>query len=106
MVGRFKFPKKKYVSSSMQNDVAVRYRRGLEKHPFLLFGLPFITIMVAGSFFLTPVTAVRYEKHDKKQRFLSKDEALGIGANRRKVDVRDEYYVGYSCYYVISYYLY
>lgn len=64
----------------------------MEKHPFALFGLPFIATMVAGSFFLTPATAIRYEKHDRKQRQLSKEEELGLGKNRRKVDINEEYY--------------
>ena len=48
--------------------------------------------MVAGSFFLTPATAIRYERHDRKVQQLSKEEALGIGKDRRKVDVNEEYY--------------
>lgn len=35
--------------------------------------------MVAGSFFLTPATALRYERHDRKVQQLSKDEAMGLG---------------------------
>ena len=48
--------------------------------------------MVAGSFFLTPATALRYERHDRKVRQLSKEEELGIGKDRRKVDINEEYY--------------
>jgi len=47
---------------------------------------------VAGSFFLTPATALRYEKHDKKVKTLSQDEALGLSKDRRKVDMNEEYY--------------
>lgn len=50
--------------------------------------------MVAGSFFLTPATAIRYEKHDRRVQRLSKEEELGIGKNARKVDMKEEYYVG------------
>ena len=49
--------------------------------------------MVAGSFFLTPATAIRYEKHDRRVSRLSKEEELGIGKNARKVDMKEEYYV-------------
>lgn len=49
--------------------------------------------MVAGSFFLTPATAVRYEKHDRRVQRLSKEEALGIGKAGRRVDMNEEYYV-------------
>ena len=75
--------------------MAARYRSGLARHPFLLFGLPFIATMVAGSFFLTPATAIRYEKHDRKVRRMSKEEELGIGKGGRRVDMKEEYYVSF-----------
>ena len=86
------FPRRRYPSLAARSTVAARYRTSLQKHPFLLFGLPFIATMVAGSFFLTPATAVRYEKHDRKVRQMSKEEELGIGKDRRKVDMAEEYY--------------
>ncbi|KAI9841597.1 MAG: Cytochrome oxidase assembly [Sclerophora amabilis] len=86
------FQSKTFKSSAASNTIGARYRSALAKHPFALFGLPFILTMVAGSFFLTPATALRYEKHDRKVRQLSRDEELGIGADRRKVDMREEYY--------------
>lgn len=69
----------------------------LAKHPFAAFGLPFLLTMVAGSFFLTPATALRYEKHDRKVRQMSEEERLGIGSERRRVDMREEYYVSLRC---------
>jgi cytochrome c oxidase assembly protein subunit 16 len=87
------FPSKKYRSSTSQNTIGARYRVALNKHPFALFGLPFIVTMVAGSFFLTPATAVRYEKHDRRVQQMTKDEELGIGKDRRRVDINEEYYV-------------
>jgi cytochrome c oxidase assembly protein subunit 16 len=90
---RFKFQSKKYLPSSASNTFAAQYRRHLQKRPFLLFGLPFIATMVAGSFFLTPAAAVRYERHDRKVRQMTKEEQLGIGKEARKFDMREEYYV-------------
>lgn len=87
------FTNKKFRSRAEANTIASRYRTGLAKHPFLLFGLPFIATMVAGSFFLTPATAIRYEKHDRRVRRLSKEEELGIGKAGRRVDMKEEYYV-------------
>ena len=87
------FPNKKFRSRAEANTIASRYRTALSRHPFLLFGFPFIATMVAGSFFLTPATAIRYEKHDRKVRRLSKEEELGIGKAGRKVDMNEEYYV-------------
>lgn len=48
--------------------------------------------MLAGSFFLTPATALRYELHDRKMRQLNREEELGIGKDRRKIDLNEEYY--------------
>lgn len=87
------FSNKKFPSSAQSNTIAARYRAALVKHPFALFGLPFIATMVAGSFFLTPATAVRYEKHDRKVQRLTKEDELGIGKAKRKVDMKEEYYV-------------
>lgn len=49
--------------------------------------------MLLGSFFLTPATALRYERHDRKVRQLTKDEELGIGKDKRRIDLAEEYYV-------------
>ncbi|KUI57652.1 Cytochrome c oxidase assembly protein cox16, mitochondrial [Cytospora mali] len=86
------FSNKKYISAAESNTIAARYRAALAKRPFLLFGLPFMAIIVAGSFVLTPATAIRYEKHDRKVRQMTREEELGVGRERRKVDIRDEYY--------------
>lgn len=87
------FQNKKFRSAADSNTIAAKYRVKLARHPFLLFGLPFIATMVAGSFFLTPATAIRYEKYDRRVRRLSKEEELGIGKGGRKVDMKEEYYV-------------
>jgi cytochrome c oxidase assembly protein subunit 16 len=88
------FGNKKFRSSAQPSTIASRYRSALAKHPFALFGLPFIATMVAGSFFLTPATAVRYEKHDRRVQRVSKEDELGIGKAGRRVDMKEEYYVG------------
>jgi cytochrome c oxidase assembly protein subunit 16 len=87
------FQSKKYRSSASAKTLGAHYRIALSKHPFLLFGLPFVATMVAGSFFLTPATALRYEKNDRRVQQMNKDEELGIGKDRRKVDMNEEYYV-------------
>lgn len=87
------FRSKKFRGAAESNTIAARYRSALARHPFALFGLPFIATMVAGSFFLTPAAAIRYEKHDRRVRRLSKEEELGIGKAGRRVDMKEEYYV-------------
>lgn len=64
----------------------------MAKHPFLLFGLPFMTVIIAGSFVLTPATAIRYEKYDRKVRQMSEKEEKDMGLQKRKVDMREEYF--------------
>ncbi|KAK3113955.1 Cytochrome oxidase assembly [Teratosphaeriaceae sp. CCFEE 6253] len=86
------FQAKKFRASSANSTVAGRYRNALAKHPFALFGLPFIATMVLGSFFLTPATALRYERHDRKVRQVTEDERLGIGKDKRRIDMKEEYY--------------
>lgn len=90
------FGKKKFVSASHSHTIAAKYRVALVKHPFLSFGLPFMAIIVAGSFALTPATAIRFERHDRKVRQMTKEEELGVGKSGRKVDIKDEYYVSLS----------
>ncbi|KAI1121227.1 cytochrome c oxidase assembly protein COX16-domain-containing protein [Nemania abortiva] len=86
------FQSKKYRSTADAGTFAAKYRVMMAKHPFLLFGLPFMSIIVAGSFILTPATAIRYERHDRRVRQLTRDEELGVGKERRKVNIKDEYY--------------
>lgn len=87
------FPSKKFVSKADLDTPGARYRTAIGKRPFLYFGLPFLAIIIAGSFVLTPATAIRYEKHDRKIKQLSKAEELDVRKNPRKVDWREEYHV-------------
>ncbi|GAB1311664.1 Cytochrome oxidase assembly [Madurella fahalii] len=86
------FQSRKFRSSAESSKFGVRYRAAMAKHPFLLFGLPFISVIVAASFVLTPATAIRYERHDRKVRQMTREEELGVGKGGRKVDIREEYY--------------
>ena len=88
------FASKKFTASSQPSTFATRYRAALAKHPFILFGLPFLATMVLGSFFLTPAAALRFERHDRKTRQMTRDEEMSfLGKEKRKVDIREEYYV-------------
>jgi len=86
------FQNRKYRSAADANTFGARYRTMMAKRPFLLFGLPFLTVIVGASFALTPATAIRYERHDRKVRQMTRDEELGVGKLGRKVDIREEYY--------------
>lgn len=87
------FQNTKFRGSGDAGNFGVRYRQLIRKRPFLAFGLPFILVVVAGSFVLTPATAIRYEKYDRKVRQMTKDEELNVRRAARKVDMKDEYYV-------------
>ncbi|KAI9010364.1 cytochrome c oxidase assembly protein COX16-domain-containing protein [Phycomyces nitens] len=63
-----------------------------KKHPFVLFGLPFLAIMVGGSFGLAQLTQTRYDHRDMRNTKLAKEEALGIDKNRRKLSLQEEYW--------------
>ena len=42
---------------------------------------------------LTPATALRYERYDRKNQQITHEQAMGLGQDRRKVNMKDEYYV-------------
>ncbi|KAM5348883.1 hypothetical protein ACJ41O_008706 [Fusarium nematophilum] len=86
------FQSKKFRTAADMNSIGMRYRQVMNKHPFLMFGLPFMAVIVAGSFVLTPATAVRYERYDRKVRQMTKDEELNVRRSPRKVDMKEEYY--------------
>ncbi|KAJ5201603.1 Cytochrome c oxidase assembly protein cox16 [Penicillium cinerascens] len=93
-------------TSTLGERIGALYRARLSRHPFLLFGLPFIAVIVAGSFVLTPAAALRYERYDRKVQQVSQEEAFKLGLKgpdgeegikrnpRRRVigDEREEYY--------------
>ena len=90
------FSNQKYRTASYAKTFAGRYRAALHKNHFWVFGLPFLTIIVGASFALTPITAVRYERHDRRVAQVTREEELGIGKGSRKVDMREEYNVSAS----------
>jgi cytochrome c oxidase assembly protein subunit 16 len=90
------FARNKWRSAAQMDTIAMRWRRAINRHPFALFGAPFMAIIIGASFMLTPVTAVRYEKYDRRVRGVTAEEEQGLGqARRRPVDMREEYYVSW-----------
>ncbi|KAG5972067.1 Cytochrome oxidase assembly [Claviceps cyperi] len=86
------FQNKKFRTAANSSNIAARYRRMLNKYPFLFFGLPFLSVIVGASFVVTPATAIRYERNDRKVRRLTRQEELGLKRDARPVDMREEYY--------------
>ncbi len=91
------FPTKKYrtpfEANSFSRSLKGKYLNLVYKYPALVFGAPFVTAIVAGAYFLSFATATRYEKHDQKVKSVTEQEAIGLDSSRRKIDVREEYYV-------------
>lgn len=65
--------------------------RVLKKHPSY-FGVPFVLLMVVGSFALSTFTQTRYDLHEKRVTQISKEQELHMSKNRRHVDIREEYF--------------
>lgn len=57
-----RFESKPYAQSSSFDALAAQAK----KKPFLYFGLPFLTIMVAGSFGLSQLTQTKFDHRDRK----------------------------------------
>ena len=65
----------------------------VRRHPFAMFGLPFLSLVVVSSYALQTFTQTRYDLNDQKVQAVSKEEELGMSKDRKKVDIREEYYV-------------
>jgi cytochrome c oxidase assembly protein subunit 16 len=76
-----------------QSALSLWYQARLRKSPFLFFGLPFLSIIVIGSYTLSSFTTIRYERHDEKIKLMSEEEILKLDKDRRRPDIREEYNV-------------
>jgi len=63
----------------------------LRRNP-LLFGVPFVMIMVVASYALVPFAQTKYELQDRKISKVSKEQELGLENRKRKFDIREEYF--------------
>ncbi|ETW86362.1 lignin medium expressed protein 8 [Heterobasidion irregulare TC 32-1] len=75
--------------SNALNQSAVA--RAVRRSP-LLFGIPFVSLIVGTSFGLQAFTQTRYDLHSQKVTQLTKEQALGLDRNRKKFDIREEYF--------------
>ncbi|KXN74112.1 hypothetical protein CONCODRAFT_32552, partial [Conidiobolus coronatus NRRL 28638] len=62
------------------------------KHPFLFFGLPFISIIVGASFFMTRFTQTRYDYQKTRTQIVSQEQSLKIDKDRKKFNIQEEYW--------------
>ncbi|WFD36204.1 thiol oxidase [Malassezia cuniculi] len=74
------------------NRITAAVRARIRRNPTLYFGAPFVLSIVGASFLLTSLTETRYIRQDAHVRLMSKEEALNLRTNRRKLDIREEYF--------------
>ncbi|CAO3628770.1 unnamed protein product [Mucor hiemalis] len=99
------FQNKPYGQKSAFEPLAAQAK----KKPFLFFGLPFLGIMVIGSFGLAQLTQTKFDHRDRRHTKVAKEEALGMDKNRRKLSLQEEYFVSfdnnsYNCAYKLIYF--
>lgn len=75
------------------NTLWARLTPKVRQHPLLFFGLPFMATMVAASFGLSALTQTRYDYNATKVQTLSKEDELKMRKDRKRVDIREEYFV-------------
>ena len=70
------FGSKKFRPSSYQNSLGALYRRKLNNHPFLLFGLPFIFTIVAGMYIFRAYSSYNAGRLSRLQHTFREQKAL------------------------------
>lgn len=89
--GQRRFRTKKQ-QQSFDRSFNGKYIKLLRKKPFLYFGLPFCSMVVLGSYWLTEFMSVKFEREDRRIQDISQDEILKLKQNQRKFDIKEEYY--------------
>ncbi|WFD31534.1 ubiquitinyl hydrolase 1 [Malassezia sp. CBS 17886] len=69
-----------------------RVERQVARSPTISFGVPFVATIVVGSYGLAQLTDTRYVRHDQNVKELSKEETLRLRHDRKKLDIREEYF--------------
>ncbi|PWN96426.1 FAD-dependent thiol oxidase [Tilletiopsis washingtonensis] len=64
----------------------------LRRRPFLVFGLPFLLTIAGGSYGLSYLTQTKFDYNATKVRSMDKAEELGMRKDRRRIDIREEYF--------------
>ncbi|OBZ88937.1 Cytochrome c oxidase assembly protein COX16, mitochondrial [Choanephora cucurbitarum] len=83
-----KFDKRPYGQRSTFDPLISKAKQ----RPFLFFGLPFVSVMVVGSFGLAQLTQTKYDHRDRRHTVVAKEEALGMDKSRRKLSLQEEYF--------------
>lgn len=71
---------------------ASTFNRLMRRNP-AMFGIPFVCLIVGGSFGLSNLTQIRYDIHDQRTRKVSGEEEQQLASKKkRKFDIREEYF--------------
>lgn len=71
---------------------ASTFNKLMRRNP-ALFGIPFVCLIVGGSFGLSNLTQIRYDIHDQRTRKVSGQEEQQLASKKkRKFDIREEYF--------------
>lgn len=71
---------------------ASTFNRLMRRNP-AMFGIPFVCLIVGGSFGLSNLTQIRYDIHDQRTRKVSGQEEQQLASKKkRKFDIREEYF--------------
>lgn len=75
------------------NSLLARLAPQVRRRPLLFFGLPFLATIVGASFGLANLTQTRYDYNATKVQTISKEEELRMKKDRKRIDIREEYFV-------------
>lgn len=75
------------------NSVLARLAPQVRRRPLLFFGFPFLVTIVGASFGLANLTQTRYDYNATKVQTISKEEELRMKKDRKRIDIREEYFV-------------
>lgn len=74
------------------NNLVARLAPQVRRRPLLFFGLPFLATIVGASFGLASLTQTRYDYNATKVQTISKEEELRMKKDRKRIDIREEYF--------------
>ncbi|SJX65941.1 related to ERV1-mitochondrial biogenesis and regulation of cell cycle [Sporisorium reilianum f. sp. reilianum] len=74
------------------NTLLARLAPQVRRRPLLFFGLPFLATIVGASFGLANLTQTRYDYNATKVQTISKEEELRMKKDRKRIDIREEYF--------------
>ncbi|KAG0146031.1 hypothetical protein CROQUDRAFT_657992 [Cronartium quercuum f. sp. fusiforme G11] len=64
----------------------------IRRRPVVFFGLPFVGTLLGASVLLSRLTQTRYDYNATRVQTLAEEERLQLDHNRKRVDLREEYF--------------